>query len=540
MPSVRRPRSALFACVLACLLAPAAAHAAPLWPYSSLQLGLVDNENGAAALKQSAPFGFRYHYLSGGVNTPQSWQLWGRGNGDYVTDYVADSAAGGMVSVFTYYEMRQSQPGTRQSDEATAVLSNLNNRQTMRAYFEDLRVFLQRAAATGQTVILHIEPDLWGYVEQQSGGDATKVPAMVTASGMPDLQGLPNTVAGFAKAIVQLRDNYASNVLLGWHLSIWGTGKNITATDETESSIDALASQAAAFYHSLGARFDSVFAEFADRDAGSAQTVNGKSTAWWDSGDFGRHVRFLADFHSKVGLPIALWQIPLGNTLFRAMNNTPHHWQDNRVEWLLATGTRQHLVAYAGAGVTALLFGNGQGDGTCACDAAHDGITNPAAILGNRVASLSADDDGGYFRSRAAAYYAEGPVALPQHFVVPKPHARPSSSGSGPFSSHATVSPKVAKPGWRVTIHAAGRSPVAQTALFDIEVSRETSSTHIFQRYFDRSAFRVNRARSFDATWTIPKNLRPGDYVVNVGVFGPGFGKLRHWHPAAARIHVIA
>ena len=38
------------------------------WP-STLQLGLNDGPGGAAAMKGVAPFGFRYQYLSGGVNT---------------------------------------------------------------------------------------------------------------------------------------------------------------------------------------------------------------------------------------------------------------------------------------------------------------------------------------------------------------------------------------------------------------------------------------------------------------------------------------
>ena len=50
---------------------------------------------------------------------------------------------------------------------------------------------------------------------------------------------------------------------------------------------------------------------------------------------------------------------------------------------------------------------------TCACDAAGDGVTNPAPIGANTRASLTADDDGGYFRERASAYYATGAMTLP-------------------------------------------------------------------------------------------------------------------------------
>ena len=68
------PRAAT-ACLLsiAALAVPAAACAKlpPLprhWP-KRLQLGLTDGPGGAAELRRSVPFGFRYQYLAGGVNT---------------------------------------------------------------------------------------------------------------------------------------------------------------------------------------------------------------------------------------------------------------------------------------------------------------------------------------------------------------------------------------------------------------------------------------------------------------------------------------
>jgi hypothetical protein len=73
------------------------------------------------------------------------------------------------------------------------------------------------------------------------------------------------------------------------------------------------------------------------------------------------------------------------------------------VQWLLG-GNRKHLRAYADAGVVALLFGGGADGTTCACDAQHDGVTNPAPTHGNTRKSLSADDDGGYFKQRVRRY----------------------------------------------------------------------------------------------------------------------------------------
>src|SRR5581483_376581 len=102
---------------------------------------------------------------------------------------------------------------------------------------------------------------------------------------------------------------------------------------------------------------------------------------------------------------VVMWQIPQGNTKMRAENNTWNHYQDNRVEWLLDDPTRAHLTSYAQAGVVAFIFGRGADGPTCACDANNDGVTNPGPINGNTGVSLSADDDGGFFDQKAAAYY---------------------------------------------------------------------------------------------------------------------------------------
>ena len=58
-----------FACSV--LLSNAAAVQAPLpagWP-ARIELGMADSPGGAAAMRATAPFLFRYQYLAGGVNT---------------------------------------------------------------------------------------------------------------------------------------------------------------------------------------------------------------------------------------------------------------------------------------------------------------------------------------------------------------------------------------------------------------------------------------------------------------------------------------
>jgi hypothetical protein len=419
------------------------------WP-ARIELGLADSPGGAAALKATAPFGFRYQYLAGGVNTGSGWATWNP-NGDFARYYIEDSVANGIIPVFTYYMMFQSAPGG--GNEPTAVYTNLNNTSTMTAYYNDVKLFFQKAAAfPANRVVLHVEPDLWGYMQQRSSGDdARTVSAKVSETGLPELAGLPSTVSGFARAIVRLRDAYAANVILGYHISVWGTGVDIALQNPSDAMVDSLAARAAAFYTSLGAGFDIAFAEFSDRDAAFKQYVYGDGGAsWWDAEDFRRSTRFLGGFSVPTGKRIVMWQIPLGNTRMRAVNNTWSHYQDNRPEWLLDEPARTHLTAYRDAGVVAFLFGGGASGTTCACDAAGDGVTNPAPISGNSMASEQApagtppaevmrgttptlvtpyagNDDGGFFRWRAWKYYQDGPMPLSPGAPLPPSNLRITS-----------------------------------------------------------------------------------------------------------------
>ena len=79
------------------------------WP-NKIELGMSDSPGGAAAMKATAPFGFRYQYLAGGANTGNGWATW-NANGDFARFYIEDSVANGIIPVFTYYMMLHSAPG---------------------------------------------------------------------------------------------------------------------------------------------------------------------------------------------------------------------------------------------------------------------------------------------------------------------------------------------------------------------------------------------------------------------------------------------
>ncbi len=349
------------------------------WP-KHLAIGAADQPNGARAVRRNK-LDARYQYLAGGVDTGNGWATWNE-DATFVSRYVDESKKARVLPVLTYYMLLQS--GTPQGDEAQTDLAHLKDERLMRAYYADLRLALQRT--NGVRTVIHVEPDLWGYVQQKAPrkDDATSIPAAVASSDDPELEGLPNTAAGFAQAVIRLRDRHAPNAILAYHLSSWGTNDSHTANDHPPQKIDELAQRSAAFYRSLGASFDLIFNDVADRDDGFRRVVLNEQNPGhhWGRGDVGRHFRYIRGVTNAVDRPAVLWQLPLGH---RRLPNTHGRYRDNRVDLLL--GSRRNLKRARAAGIVGLLFGAGA-----------DGCTTPKT-------------DGGHFH-RLAKRYARAPLAL--------------------------------------------------------------------------------------------------------------------------------
>jgi len=333
------------------------------WPHHLL-LGVADAPGDAQRLAEHAPVDARYQYLSGGVNTGQGWSTWNP-DGTFASMYVRESIAAHMIPVLTYYQLLQSAPAAG-STELQKDLSNLRNPATMRAYWNDYRLLLRRVggAAGRHLAIIHVEPDLWGYLEQAHA-------SMLARS--------------FAWKLIALRDRIAPHVLLAWHLSVWGTGEDPTYSRPSLREMDALAAKSAAFYQTLHVRFDLVFNDVTDRDAGFYQHVEGNPHTWWSSADFRRLDVYIAGFTRRTHTRVVLWQLPLGDSM---LNNTWNHYRDNRLQWWLDDPSGEHLRATRDAGVIGLLFGGGA------------------------AGTTSDQTDGGFFYRLARRYEAH-PLALP-------------------------------------------------------------------------------------------------------------------------------
>jgi hypothetical protein len=445
-----KARSAVVALLLvSALLAPAhatpahAAAPAPL-PATRLEFGLANDPGRISWMTTSGvPWKYRYQYLSAGVNTGTGWETWNSPTGAFATFYMTDSQANGYIPVFSYYELLQSNPSTG-ATESDRDFSNLNNTATMNAYYANFKLLMQKAGAFGQKVVVQVEPDLWGYLQQRAaGGDATSVSASVASSGFADAAGIPNTVQGFADALLHMRDVYGSNAVLAIHASPWASGQDIASSSDPGLNIVVEADKTAAFLNSAGiasnpygSTWDVVFNDLDDHDAAWWEVQGGNH--WWDPTNttfpnFTRYFSWVAELHVQTGRQQVAWQVPEGNQYFLTENNTCGHFQDNVAQYFIG-----HPQSLFNAGLVAVLFGAGNGCQTNTFDAQADGITNnngqpTTDLLGwcnacNTHTSVSSDDDGGFIRIFVGLYYAGG---------IPGARNPVSQSGAVPAGNRA-------------------------------------------------------------------------------------------------------
>jgi len=448
--------------------APRAAHAAST--PTTIPFGLPTHLGiGLAALPDSSgiygwmpdshiPWDYAYQYLSGGANTGHGWETWNT-SGQFALYYAQGAASHNYIPVFSYYEMLQSNGSCGSCGEAQKDLSNLNNTSTMASYFQNFALLMKRLgsgtydgiAGFGKTAIVHVEPDLSGFAEQSvldnskcygycagQGNNPALLQAAVNSSGVSDVVGYPNTYQGFNQALLHLRDRYAPNVRLAFHVSTWATINDIGSSTDSTLDATALGQEAGSFAAQNGA-YDLIFNDVGDRDAGYYKYVYNNPHAWWDKlnvtfPNFHRWETYIGAVHSAAGKPIMIWQIPEGNQYFDTENNTNGHYQDNRAEYFFG-----HMDELAQAGVIGLLFGAGNGGSTVNADGMNDDVTNPASLctsdgvssgqVCNTNTSTVSDDDGGYLRMMGQQYYANGGYPL---------------TGSSPATATSTPAPPTA------------------------------------------------------------------------------------------------
>jgi hypothetical protein len=488
-----------------------------------------------------AAWDVRYQYLAGGVNTTGNWKTWQWDQlppGQFALDYMNESAKSGYMPVLTWYQLLQSSPASG-ANEVDKDYNNLNNSSTMKAYFADFKLLMDKAKTFGKPVIIHIEPDFWGFMQMRNA-NPNNLSASVAGSGYADVAAYPNTVAGFAKALVGLRNKYAPNALLAYHISPWSSSYgDLGSNHDPNFNVNGAAQQTGNFYKQMGANFDLMFYDIADRDAALYQSW-GDPNRWWDVNNntypnFNRFNQFALAVTTTTGKRGMLWQVPVGNTLYRSMNNTTHHWQDNRVQYYLGNDNR-HLQDLANSGLIGILFGAGDGNSTTYDDAAKDGNTNPAPINGNNLTAAYSDDDGGHLRLQAKAYYSRGALALPQTSAPVQPVPTATTTPKPTVAPTATAKP-VIPANWQLSVSLSGSLTAGSTLtipatftapsgasgnyIMDTEIYDLNTGAKVAQWYSTQS-FTAGQVRTFTSNW----QAKAGRYQVYTGLFDPNWKTL--------------
>src|SRR6185436_10372994 len=200
----------------------------------------------------------------------------------------------------------------------------------------------------------------------------------VKSSGLAELANLPDTVAGWGLAFLQMRKSVgAYNAMLGVHVSSWTSAFDISY-GSPDADLGVEVDVGLAFLNALGLAdnvtgdtFDFMVGDPNDRDSGYYELVQFQDR-WWDESDsaaldtpsFNRYAEWLRLYNERSGKRWVLWQIPLGNSnhLNVYNNGNPREgYKDNRPEYLLGADGAVNRVAFVKAGVIGLFFGAGTG-----------------------------------------------------------------------------------------------------------------------------------------------------------------------------------
>jgi MYXO-CTERM domain-containing protein len=228
------------------------------------------------------------------------------------------------VPVFTCYLLLQlGQARGLTGSEPEVVQKVLQSPALMKEYFEKFVFLLQTAEQSGTPVLMHVEPDSWGFMMWAMGvegnADATSVAVSVGSSGHPDVAAFPNHAGGFGQALLKLRDQHAPSARMGWHASNFRTG---TRPDVVTG-----------MYASMG-DWDVLVTEEPHLEANEAE--------WWlpwDEAKLQTNLDWFFAVSQQSKLPVLMWQSQIGT-----------------VDWHLFTGGPAMLERFAKAGLGAVMF----------------------------------------------------------------------------------------------------------------------------------------------------------------------------------------
>jgi hypothetical protein len=398
-------------------------------------IGLEEND-GTWMGGSGVAWDVRWTYFTSDLKSGTGWyNNWTGGalSADWAVSWLSSVVSQNFIPGVQYYLLEADYPPT--GTAGTQIISaKLQVPAVMKDYFTKFKLFLQAAKQVGKPVIVILEGNALGTIEIQVNNDPTTY-AAIADSGLPELSGLPNTVAGFGLAYLALRKSVgASNVLLGPDVEQSAAPSDFLYHSVSDDIGPHVAYQYGAFLSYLGAganqtgvTFDFVAAcpGYMDADQAAAQ---GDAGYWWDASDtanvstssFNRYVAWLSLFNQASQLPWILWQISMGNSnspnvankggawagpypsgyvlpsgcTERSNTGCPSGYKDNRAEYFLGSSREAHLAKFATAGTIGLFFGAN----ASSTDQTSDYYTDGQLFMKSRVGALQSG--GGFPLSR--------------------------------------------------------------------------------------------------------------------------------------------
>lgn len=279
-----------------------------------------------------------YRYLVGG------WRKWNAPDGEYALMVMRQADAQGAVPIITYYKLAY---------EFEKKNYGFITGELLHEYLQDMRVLFQKMAAFDKPVLLHVEPDFFGYAQQYAKNSAKQpkdIYAKVRWSDIPECKTLPESLDSVTGCIITMARAIAPKAKLGFHASHWGdwydmNDPNAPAKDKAYSVAD--------FLKTMGAdRTDFITLETTDRDAGF-QESQGQKNVYWAPKDFENHLTWVGYISERLQKPVLWWQMPFG-VPSDTPGGTPGHYRDNRLPTFY--GMIPRLIGLGGFG---MVFGAG-------------------------------------------------------------------------------------------------------------------------------------------------------------------------------------
>src|SRR4051812_13078551 len=126
-----------------------------------LLLGLFEGPGQTWMKNSGVPWNARYCYLTKGWVNNWGWSPY---DGSWALNFMKESDGIGAVPVVQFYQMN----GEAGGGEAQ-FLAKAQNAATMKGYFGDFKLLMQRAKDFGKPVYVELEADGYGFLEGQTG-----------------------------------------------------------------------------------------------------------------------------------------------------------------------------------------------------------------------------------------------------------------------------------------------------------------------------------------------------------------------------------